>query len=610
MNNLQNKPTIRLLLVEDDQVSRLACKRALEKYLDCEFVVFEAETGGQGLKLARTEQIDCIVLDHNLPDFNGVEFLTELAGEAGGQPIPVLMLTGSDNAMLAVEALKLGAYDFVVKRSAQEPLQWLPPAILRALRGHQAIQDRAAATAQLSEAEAKYRTLVEQIPAITYIASLESPGKLSYISPQVQQLGFPPEEWLAYPEGLLQCLHEGDRPAVVEAYAQTCELHVPMRCEYRLVKHDGQVRWFLDEANVVFDEAGKALFLQGILVDITKDKEIELELSYYRKRLEELVAQRTEQLEKQNVILNSANANLAQALSDLKQADGEQRIAAAAFETQSGIIITDAKKKILKTNKAFTRITGHDAKYAIGKTPIVLRSGLHEEGFYEALWATVENAGYWEGEIWNKRKSGEVFPVWQTITKVTDKDGQATHYVGSFIDITAQKQAEKILLEARDRFECQVASTQEELEKTKAETTEINTTLNVLLKHREKDKDDAQISLSNEIETIVMPLLKRLKGTTNGQAQMLRMIVMVEDNLKNLMKSYGRAKHLDATYRKLSPIETQVASMVKLGQPTKVIAATLNITAGTVNIHRKHIRKKLDLDNKTNLQSYLQSLSD
>ena len=178
------------------------------------------------------------------------------------------------------------------------------------------------------------------------------------------------------------------------------------------------------------------------------------------------------------------------------------------------------------------------------------------------------------------------------------------------MDISAQKQAEKILLEARERLENQVASTQEELETIKVETLEINTALKVLLKHREKDKTDAQVSLSNEVESIVMPLLAKLKGASKNRQQSLRMVSIIEDNLKNLMKSYGRANHIDAAYQKLTRIETQVAAMVKLGQPTKVIAAALNITVGTVNIHRKHIRKKLGLDNKENLQGYLQSLAD
>lgn len=286
------------------------------------------------------------------------------------------------------------------------------------------------------------------------------------------------------------------------------------------------------------------------------------------------------------------------------------RIAAAAFQSQEAILVTDSKRVIMRVNEAFTRITGYSTEEAIGKTPRLIRSGYHDKAFYDNVLETVGRVGYWEGEIWNKRKNGEIFPVLQTITAVTNDAGELTHYVGSMMDISAQKKAEKILLEARDRLENQVASTQEELESIKIETLEINTALNVLLKHREKDKTDAQISLSNEVESIVMPLLAKLKGASKNRQQSLRMVDIIEDNLKNLMKSYGRANHIDAAYQKLTRIETQVAAMVKLGQPTKVIASTLNITVGTVNIHRKHIRKKLGLDNKENLQGYLQSLSD
>lgn len=321
MNAVLNKTTIRLLLVEDDRIDRLACMRALAKHPGCDFVIFEAENGGQGLKLARAEQPDCILLDYHLPDLNGLEFLVELAEETGELPMPVVMLTGSDNAMVAVDALKLGARDYVVKGTDRESLQWLPAVVFRVLREQQAIQEKAQAVEQLREAEAKYRTLVEQIPAITYIASLESPGKLLYLSPQIQQLGFPIEEWLADPQGLLKRVHTDDRQIVSESYALTYERHAPLRCEYRLVNSDGQARWFLDEANVVRNEDGESLFLQGVLVDITKDKETEQELCYYRQHLEDLVAQRTGQLEKQNVILNTANADLDKALCERKQAE-------------------------------------------------------------------------------------------------------------------------------------------------------------------------------------------------------------------------------------------------------------------------------------------------
>jgi DNA-binding CsgD family transcriptional regulator len=155
-----------------------------------------------------------------------------------------------------------------------------------------------------------------------------------------------------------------------------------------------------------------------------------------------------------------------------------------------------------------------------------------------------------------------------------------------------------------------VATTQEELGVSKSETAEINTAFNVLLKHRERDKTEAQISLSNEVGTMVLPMLSKLKGASKNQLQSQRMIGMVEDSLNNMMISYGRANHIDAAYQKLSPAERQVAGMVKLGHPTKVIASTMNIAGGTVSIHRKHIRKKLGLDGSTNLQSYLASLTE
>ena len=201
--------------------------------------------------------------------------------------------------------------------------------------------------------------------------------------------------------------------------------------------------------------------------------------------------------------------------------------------------------------------------------------------------------------------------MWLTLTAVTDAEGEITHYVGSFTDITVQKQAEKVLLEARQRLENQVATTKEELEKRKEETTEINAALKVLLKHRETDKSDAQSALLCEVEETIMPFLKKLKGASTGRRQTTRLISILETNLQHLVESYGSATTLSAAFHQLTPVEIQVASLLKQGLSTKLIAATLNIAPGTVSIHRKHIRKKLGLDGKANnLHSYLKSLTE
>jgi PAS domain S-box-containing protein len=292
-----------------------------------------------------------------------------------------------------------------------------------------------------------------------------------------------------------------------------------------------------------------------------------------------------------------------------KNAEEVLRIAAAAFEVQESIIVTNADKLIQRVNKAFTRITGYTSEDAVGKSPSFLRSGLHDAKFYQGIYDCLERDGFWHGEIWDKRKNGDLFPALQTISAVKDEAGQVTHYVGAMIDNTAQKQAEKVLIEARERLENQVINTQEELDKNKQEMAQINTALNVLLKNRESDKAETQVAFSNEVENTVLPLLKKLKGVSANRHQSLRLLKVLEANLQDLAASYGRTINLSAAYQKLTPVEIQVASMIRQGQPTKTIASALNIAPGTVNNHRKHIRKKLGLDGKPdNLHSHLKSL--
>jgi diguanylate cyclase (GGDEF)-like protein/PAS domain S-box-containing protein len=130
-------------------------------------------------------------------------------------------------------------------------------------------------------------------------------------------------------------------------------------------------------------------------------------------------------------------------ISERKRADLELRIAAIAFESQDGMIVTDAQTTILRVNSAFTQITGYSAQEAIGNNPRMLRSDRHDADFYAAMWATVETSGAWHGEIWHQRKSGEVFPEQLTITAIKGNSGQITHYVGTLRDITLRKQLEK-----------------------------------------------------------------------------------------------------------------------------------------------------------------------
>ncbi len=122
------------------------------------------------------------------------------------------------------------------------------------------------------------------------------------------------------------------------------------------------------------------------------------------------------------------------------------RQAATVFEsTQEGVIITDLQPRILNVNRAFTEISGYTESDVVGQNPKVLQSGRHDQSFYQALWASLLETGYWQGEIWNRRKNGELFPQLLTISTVRDERDNPTHYVAVMTDISQIKQSEQRL---------------------------------------------------------------------------------------------------------------------------------------------------------------------
>ncbi|MGB0989580.1 MAG: sensor histidine kinase [Halarcobacter sp.] len=127
------------------------------------------------------------------------------------------------------------------------------------------------------------------------------------------------------------------------------------------------------------------------------------------------------------------------------------KLAAVAFETQSGMIITDKDKKILQVNKAFTTITGYEPHEVISKTPSVLKSGLHNQEFYDEMFEILEKQKFWMGEISNLHKNGSLVNENITIQAVLNENDEVIYYVASFIDITLQKNVQK-KLEEKDRM--------------------------------------------------------------------------------------------------------------------------------------------------------------
>ncbi|MDY0105834.1 MAG: EAL domain-containing protein [Giesbergeria sp.] len=200
--------------------------------------------------------------------------------------------------------------------------------------------------------------------------------------------GYPEDEILGRPPEFLWT-DADSRAALWDSAGVPCTLPGKRR--------DGTPFWFEATVSLVQDNQGEATHRVVVLRDITENRRIEQEM----------------------------------------------RIAATAFESLHGMIVTDANGIILRVNRAFTRMTGYAPEEVIGHTPAMFKSGRHDADFYIGMWQSLADRGAWFGEIWDRRKNGEVYPLLQSISAVRGDDGQVTHYVAAFSDISERKEAEE-----------------------------------------------------------------------------------------------------------------------------------------------------------------------
>ena len=130
-------------------------------------------------------------------------------------------------------------------------------------------------------------------------------------------------------------------------------------------------------------------------------------------------------------------------ISERRSTEDASRIAAAAFETLEGMVVINAQQIVVKVNEAFTRITGYGAQESVGKRSSIFRLDRHDEAVFHELRRTLPLEGFWQGEVWDRRKNGESFPVWLRVTAVMGADKQVNHYVAAFVDNTQNRASEE-----------------------------------------------------------------------------------------------------------------------------------------------------------------------
>ena len=256
------------------------------------------------------------------------------------------------------------------------------------------ITGRKLAEQKLQQSEAHFRFVTESAQAMIWMSGLD---KLCtwFNKVWLDFSGRTMEQELG--DGWAEGVHPDDLKRCFDIYSSHFDKREPFSMEYRLKRHDGEYRWIVDNGSPRFNSQGDFEGYIGSCFDITD-----------RKRNEESL-----------------------------------RITASVFDnTQEAILITDANNLIVDVNPAFTRISGYSHDEAIGKNPRFLSSGRQDKAFYKAIWQSLNENKSWRGEIWNRRKSGEIYAEMLSINAICDDDGKVQRYVAVFSDISHLKEHE------------------------------------------------------------------------------------------------------------------------------------------------------------------------
>ncbi|MDG4867450.1 EAL domain-containing protein [Guyparkeria sp. 1SP6A2] len=245
------------------------------------------------------------------------------------------------------------------------------------------------------------RDVVQASPAVLFRWLPEDGWPTVFVSENVERWGYSAEQWQAARFRYADVIHPDDLESVLPEFERiVASGKKQYHQEYRLRMADGTYRWVEEVTMLQRDRHGEARWYDGVVTDIHDRHEIE---------------------------------------------QHEKLMAKVIENTREGVVITDRDQVIVEINPAFTELTGYTADQVIGRTPHLLASGQHDRAFYQRMWHELETQGHWQGEIWNRRRNGEVFPEILSISTVTDRDGQISHYVGLFVDISRQKENESKL---------------------------------------------------------------------------------------------------------------------------------------------------------------------
>lgn len=387
------------LLIVDDVPENI---HSLIEVLKNDYRIMVANNGRRAIELSQSNPPpDLVLLDIKMPDMDGYDVCRQIKASPAGNYIPVIFITIVDSTEDKVRGFDVGAADYVTKPFDIDEVRvrvriHLELSRLRRFLEH-VVDER---TALLAKSEQKYRILADYSPNWEYW--LAHDGSYLYVSPASTPIaGYSPADFFADARLMEKIIVPEDLPLWFEhgPYNNNKD-HLASSVMFRIRHKEGAVRWIEHVCIPVIDSSGLQTGFRGTLRDITTRKQAEEKLS----------------------------------------------LAAAILEnTTEAVIITDAQNNILSVNNAFNRITGFETQEVIGGKPWMLKSERHERDFYHSLWHELKTTDTWQGEIWNRRKDGSVFPALFNICVLRNEAGDITHHVAVFSDLSQIKNTEQKL---------------------------------------------------------------------------------------------------------------------------------------------------------------------
>ena len=376
-----NGPLLRTLIIEDSEDDALLLTRYLQQTYELIHVRVDS---ADGLSQALNQgEWDVVLSDHAMPNFDSFAALKMV--QQCGRDLPFIIISGAIGEDLAVAAIKAGAHDYLLKSN----LKRLIPAIERELQAAQARRTH-------FQSEQRFRATFEQ--AAVGIAHVGLDGRWLRVNHKLCVItGFTEEELLTRDRPSIT--YPDDMPDELDSRQKLLAGEVPSSTkEIRYVRKDDSQVWVNLTWSLTRTVTGEPDYFIEVIEDITERKEA------------------TEQL----------------------------RLFARIFDTiNEGVVVTDSTNNIVSVNPAFSSITGYSAAEAIGKNPRMLHSGLMDKVFYDKMWQSINKTGRWQGEISDRRKNGESYVEWLSISTMKDERGEFSHHIAVVSDISERKAAEE-----------------------------------------------------------------------------------------------------------------------------------------------------------------------